>query len=206
MTQYLILRHGQSQADLENRFEGRADFPLTALGRAQAHAVVEWMALYWQPKQIWSSPLQRTLATAQVVAHAFGLEVQTDPDLQEWHKGVLDGMLREEANRLYPPPQHPRGPDDPIQDGESARQVYQRAARFWERLQEIVTPDDYVLIVSHGGLINMLYRVFLGLPVEREDIGFSTGDTGMHLWEVRDGRHIVRFSNFTAHLPRDLRT
>lgn len=206
MTQYLILRHGQSQADLEDRFEGRADFPLTPLGRAQARAVVEWMALHWQPNHIWSSPLQRALNTAQVVAETFGISVQTDPDLQEWSKGVLDGMLRSEANRKFPPPAHARGPDDPIQGGESARDVYRRAKRFWEHMQQVTAPRDYVLIVSHGGLIDMLYRVFLDIPLENALPSFPTADTGMHLWETRPGRAIVHFANLTAHLPRDLRT
>jgi len=205
MTHFLILRHGQSQADVEGRLEGRADFPLSPLGRRQAQAVVDWMALHWQPNRIWSSPLQRAAATALVIAETFGLSVEYDPDLQEWSKGVLDGMLRSVALMKYPPPEQPRGVDDPIRGGESARDVYARAARFWERLLEQVSPTDRVLVVSHGGFIDMLYRVFLGLPVESGRVRFPTGDTGMHLWELREGMGIVHFANLTAHLPLDLR-
>ncbi len=205
MTHFLILRHGQSLGDVEKRFEGRADLPLTALGRRQALAVVDWMAMHWQPNRIWSSPLQRAAHTAQVIAETFGLPIEYDPDLQEWSKGALDGMLYSVAAKKYPPPRKPRGVDDPIRGGESARDVYERAARFWARLLEQVSPADRVLVVSHGGLINMLYRVFLGLPVESNHLRFPTGDTGMHLWEMRDGLSIVHFANFTAHLPLDLR-
>jgi 2,3-bisphosphoglycerate-dependent phosphoglycerate mutase len=42
MPEFLILRHGQSQADLEDRYEGRADFPLTELGREQARKAARW--------------------------------------------------------------------------------------------------------------------------------------------------------------------
>ncbi len=205
MPTFLLMRHGQSQADLEGRFEGCADFPLTELGRRQAHLTADYLIFHWQPTLIFSSPLQRATQTAHAIADALGLEIIIDPDLREWSKGVLDGMLRSEALEKYPPPTRPRGVDDPIQDGESARQVYERAQRFWETLMARCTPKERVLIISHGGLLNMLYRVFLKMPLTQDDVVFPTGDTGMHLWELRAAQHIVHWANHQEHLPFSLR-
>lgn len=60
----LIIRHGQSQADLEDRHEGRADFPLTQLGVKQAQLLAEWVQERFPPELILSSPLQRASRTA----------------------------------------------------------------------------------------------------------------------------------------------
>lgn len=204
MPAFLLMRHGQSQADLEDRFEGCADFPLTELGRRQALLTADYLILHWQPTLIISSPLQRAAQTAHAIADALGLQVILDPNLREWSKGVLDGMLRSEALEKYPPPAQPRGVDDPIQDGESARQVYERAQRFWETLMARCLPEERVLIISHGKLLTMLYRVFLGLPLT-QDVVFPTGDTGMHLWELRAAQRIVHWANRQEHLLFSLR-
>jgi len=204
MPAFLLMRHGQSQANLEDRFEGCADFPLTELGRCQARLAADYLILHWQPTFIISSPLQRATQTAHAIADALGLQVLLNPNLREWNKGVLDGMLRSEALKKYPPPAQPRGVDDPIQDGESARQVYERAQRFWETLIARCSPEERVLIISHGGLLTMLYHVFLRLPLTQEVV-FPTGDTGMHLWELRDSQRIVHWANRQEHLPFSLR-
>ncbi|GAB4528184.1 MAG: histidine phosphatase family protein [Anaerolineales bacterium] len=204
MPMFLLMRHGQSQADLEDRLEGRADYPLTDLGRRQARLAADWLALHWQPTLVFSSPLQRAAQTAHLIADPLGLPVTLDPDLQEWSKGMLDGMLRQEANRKYPPPEKARTLDEPIQDGESARQVYARAARFWAHLTAGCAPNARLLIVTHGGLLNMLYRVFLNIPLTDDLLAFSTIDTGMHLWEIRAGRHIVHWANRHEHLLQSL--
>ena len=54
-----------------------------------------------------------------------------------------------------------------------------------------------VAIVSHGGMINQLYYVFLGIPIESKII-FRTGDTGIHEWVLKEERY-VSVANYTEH-------
>lgn len=70
MREFLILRHRQSLGDLNGRHEGRADFPLTDLGRVQAEAAGRWIATHYPPDTITASPLARAAETAQIVARA----------------------------------------------------------------------------------------------------------------------------------------
>ena len=58
--------------------------------------------------------------------------------------------------------------------------------------------DTTVAIVSHGGMINQLYHVFLGLPIESK-IFFGTGDTGIHEWILKEERYILK-ANLLEHI------
>ena len=58
--------------------------------------------------------------------------------------------------------------------------------------------DSTVAIVAHGGMINQLYRSFLRLSVD-SDIGFATGDTGIHVWRITKDRCVIVAANLTAH-------
>jgi 2,3-bisphosphoglycerate-dependent phosphoglycerate mutase len=73
-----------------------------------------------------------------------------------------------------------------------------RAEEVWSRLAAHAEAGR-LLIVSHGGMINMLYRAFLGLPVGVEG-WVDTGDTGMHLWRVDGTQRDILFTNRLAHL------
>ena len=59
-------------------------------------------------------------------------------------------------------------------------------------------PDETVAVVTHGGMINQLYRSFLRLPVDC-DVFFGTGDTGVHEWQISNGRQVVIRANQTSH-------
>lgn len=194
----LIIRHGQSEADLLEVHEGRADFPLTELGEAQARKMAAAVAREYPPEIILSSTLKRASGTARILQEAIGCEIRFYDDLREFNNGVLAGMSREEAAIKYPLPKGGRPVHIPIQDGESALDLRYRAERI---LREIVHDyRDYqrVAIVSHGGLISNLIKAFLNLPVG--DFAFPTGDTGIHLLEIREDIRVVRFMNRQGHL------
>lgn len=64
----LLIRHGQSLADLEDRYEGRADFPLTELGHSQAEKLSTWLAKQYDIELVISSPLIRARRTAEYIS------------------------------------------------------------------------------------------------------------------------------------------
>jgi len=197
----LIVRHGQSQADIEDRMEGRADFPLTDLGKCQAQKLAKWIAGNYKIDMIISSPLKRAAATAQAIGSETGLGIIYDENLMEWNNGLLAGLLRKEADEKFPLPQGGRRPHHEFAESESFINFRARAEMFLSRFL-----SDYdnkgierVCIVSHGGMINMLFRSFIKLPMDTES-SIATGDTGVHLWRIdKNKRHII-FLNKQEHL------
>ena len=60
------------------------------------------------------------------------------------------------------------------------------------RIISETAPDATVAVVTHGGMVNQLYRAFLRLPID-SDICFATGDTGIHEWRItQECRAVVR--------------
>lgn len=195
----LLIRHGESEADLLGVHEGRADFPLTTLGHAQAKKVAAWIQSEYKPAVMLASPLKRAHQTATYIQQAVGCPLHTDDSLMEFNNGVLAGLDRQEALRRYPMPEGGRPFHVPIEGGESELAFRLRAEEWVHRLEAEYSQHDCVAIVSHGGWISQFLKAFLDLPATSPAI-FATGDTGVHLIEWRDGKKIVRFMNKQEHL------
>ncbi|WP_017186108.1 histidine phosphatase family protein [Alkalibacillus haloalkaliphilus] len=193
----LIVRHGQSVADIENRHEGRADFPLTDLGKEQAEKLATWMSSHYEIDHIISSPLKRALLTAESIAERVGISVEQDRALMEWNNGELAGELKSEAKEKYPLPKEGRKRHDEFYNCESMINFRARVEIFWSKLME--AEAERIAIVAHGGTINMLFQSFLNLPMDT-NVTLHTGDTGVHLWQFKDGKNIIKFSNSQVHL------
>lgn len=196
----LLMRHGQSVADIEDRHEGRADFPLTDVGRTQAEAAANWIANRYPPDTIIASPLRRAAETADILATRLNREVTVDQDLMEMNNGVYAGLTRAEARMLYPWPSGGFKPHEAQPEGESRIAFRCRIETFWSRfLHSGHAQNECVAIVTHGGVIRMLYHCFLQLPVEA-DVRVATGDTGVHHWRLEDGVRTILFANRLDHL------
>ncbi len=199
MPEFLIIRHGQSQADLEARHEGRADFPLTDLGREQAQKAADWITEHYPPQVIYASPLKRAAETAQIIAGRVGVPVQFDEDLMEWNNGVLAGMLFSEAAVRYPYPEGGRKPHESVPGGETDIAFRARAESVWAKIFYQTGDDQRVALVAHGGIVAQLFQCFLKLPMQ-PNIWLVTGDTGMHLWKTKGTTRWVVFSNRLEHV------
>jgi 2,3-bisphosphoglycerate-dependent phosphoglycerate mutase len=199
LLEILVLRHGQSVADIENRHEGRADFPLTELGREQARMTAAWIAGNCVPSAIVASPLKRSSETAEITAAACRMTVAYDEGLMEFDNGALAGLPYDEAERLYPVRETERPPHERGPCGESMLEFRFRAEEVWSRLTTQYADAGRLLIVAHGGMISMLFRAFARLPVGIE-VWLHTGDTGMHLWRVDGTERSILFANRLCHL------
>lgn len=198
----LLVRHGQSLADLEDRHEGRADFPLTELGCKQARAAAKWIKESYEIDIILSSPLKRAAKTAEFISEETGTSIIFDDELMEWNNGLLAGLLRSEAIERFPLPEGGRKPHDEFAETESFINFRARAEMFWSKFIHRYENEETVkriCIVSHGGMINMLFSSFIDLPVNSNS-SISTGDTGIHLWKVSRNERRIIFSNKQEHL------
>lgn len=202
MLDLIIVRHGQSVADIEERHEGRADFPLTVLGRNQADKLAYWLKENLIFDYIISSPLKRASETSEIISSICCKEVNYDERLMEWNNGVLAGLLRIEAKEKYPIPKGGRKYFQRIPKGESEIDFRSRAEEFIsELIDKYDSNEDYrkILIMSHGGMINMMIQSFLNLPI-KNDIVISSGDTAVHMLRVTGDKRIIVSLNGSEHL------
>jgi len=190
----LVIRHGQSEADILQVHEGRVDYPLTEKGHKQAQIMADFIKSNFKVNKIYSSTLTRAKQTAQYLADIFNLDIIYEEDLQEFNNGLLAGLTYEEAKIKYP-----KVDNLPINKSvygmESLLEFRNRAERVLNKILEETKDDETIVIISHGKMINQLYHVFLNLPVN-QDIFFSTGDTGIHLWLKEKERRYVVFANY----------
>lgn len=189
----IMIRHGESEADLLDVCEGRADFELTERGHRQAQRMAEWVSRRYDIDRIYCSTLRRARQTAEHLAARTGLSLTPDERLMEFNNGLLAGLPRGEAAARYP-----EIPGLPLHEAryemESMLEFRARAEYMLSKLIAEGTDGSTTAVVAHGGMIAMLYRAFLRLPVD-DKTAFCTADAGVHEWCLRGERRMVVFAN-----------
>ena len=183
MTHLYFIRHAQQFSAHQNgglMLTDRED-GLTEKGHAQARCVAARVAQHIQPDVLYSSPLLRAKQTAQHVSAATGLPLQVDPNLAELHlncppaataEADFDGWVR--ARRLPYTPAFP--------GGEALVDLLRRGAQAFETITRTHWGQK-IVIVTHGGLIEMVNFHLLGIPIERNLISFMRCDhTAIFHW------------------------
>ena len=174
----LVIRHGESEADLLDVHEGRADFALTERGHRQAQAMAQYVVENYHIDRIYASTLTRAMQTARHLSDATCVPIRPEHDLMEFNNGLLAGLPHKEAAEKYPRvPDLP--PDKSVYEQESLVEFRDRAERILTKILAEASENDTVAVVTHGGMINQLYHAFLMLPV-KDGVFFSTADTGIH--------------------------
>jgi broad specificity phosphatase PhoE len=165
VTTVYLARHGESDWNAANRFQGHSDRPLTARGRLQAEALAAELAEVAALSAIYSSPLRRALETAAVVGARTGLEPVAMEDLREVDVGAWTGLSRSEVELRFPE-EFRRWLDggEGWADGESYQEMSSRVLSALFRIAN-AHPRDEVLVVSHGGPIRALQAAAAGLDV-----------------------------------------
>ena len=192
-----FLRHGESVGNLENRFQGQADFPLTATGRAQARALAKrWQAEGRTFDRAFSSPLARARETAEIVCAALKVPVEIDPDWMEIDNGLLAGLSDEEAHQTMPRPAFMTPYTHYGKTGESRWEVYLRAGRAVQRILD--KPVGAYLVTAHGAILNMALYVILGIPVQADFTGprFMFDNTTFATFAYEPQHHNWRLLHF----------
>ena len=193
----LVIRHGESEADLLDVHEGRADFALTERGHRQAEAMANYVADNYNISKIYASTLTRAKQTAQHLSDKTGISIAFDENLMEFNNGLLAGLPRAVVREKYP-----EVPDLPIDKAvygqESQVEFRQRAESALSRIINEAESDETIAVVSHGGMINQLYRSFFNMPVDCIYF-FNTADTGIHIWSLTDKERRVIKANFDEH-------
>ena len=195
-----LLRHGESTGNAQGVYQGRAEYDLSAKGQAQAHA----LAARWQEEgntfsQIISSPQSRALQTAQIISDILAAPLVLDDRWKEIDNGVLAGLALEEVSKKHPFPDF-MTPYSPIGDaGESNWDLYLRAG---EAVQELIKrPAGNYLVVSHGGFLNRVLYVILGIVPQVNFSGarFHFGNTSCAVVLYDPSRHVWLVESIIEH-------
>lgn len=159
-----VIRHGQTEANAENRLQGRSDTPLTDTGKRQIKNVIAAVKRRGIEVLI-SSPLKRALDTAKLIAQELKTDIRVDPDLREICYGDWEGQSKEELTETDAWDRrvadkynftHP-GSYEGTQ-GSSYAAIYGRVSKFCTTLRD----SDYetVGVVTHLGVLRNMKRHF----------------------------------------------
>jgi broad specificity phosphatase PhoE len=158
-----LIRHGETVANVEGRWHGRTDGPLTELGLRQgAHLA----AGYGGITRVFASPLERTRLTAGAFSAVHGLDVEIEDDLIEIDFGAWEGRTTSELQERFAQEWHrvfDQGLDEPRGGtGETFEQAGERVATAVRRLAER-HPTDRLALFTHGGAIWSFALRILGI-------------------------------------------
>lgn len=165
-THVLLLRHGQTAWNAEQRLQGQLDVPLDTVGQrqvAQMAAVLAGEDL----AAIYSSDLKRALDTALALARVTGLPVIQDKALRERGFGRLEGLTYAEVDALWPDDAlrwRRREPDFGPGGGETLRAFCARSVAAVTRLA-LPHPGQTIAVVAHGGVLDCMHRAATGLDL-----------------------------------------
>jgi glucosyl-3-phosphoglycerate phosphatase len=172
----VLWRHGQTQWNVDGRFQGQSDIPLDPVGEQQAERAARLLAAL-QPAAIYSSDLIRATATAAPLARLTGLPVVLDKDLRERFGGLWEGLTDTEIRARFPVEHAQWLPPG----GESSGFVAERAGAAMERIAEGLAPGTLAVVVSHGAALRLGAARLLGLP---EELWGAVGPLANCAWSV----------------------
>ena len=193
VTELLFIRHGETDWNLQQRFQGQIDVPLNATGLAQAARLGQRLAA--EPYDaLFSSDLVRAQQTAAPLAAAWDLQTTLVPGLREQSFGVLEGLdvptIKQRHADLWQQWLEQRG-DFVLPGGESLRQFH---ARVMDAVRELAAAGAgrRLAIVTHGGVLDMLWRTAHGLSLD-----------GLRECEIPNtGLNRLRWAGDTLHIDR----
>ncbi len=210
MTDFLLIRHGETAWNRELRFQGQLDVPLNDMGFEQAQrlkirmvqALAEWQTQGRVPTRLISSDLLRAQQTAQPVAEALGHTCILNSGLREQCYGMFEGMRSLDIQA-----QHPEAwqrwlafdADVAVEGAETTRAFHDRViATLRELAQQYV--GEHVVVVTHGGVLDMVWRHAQALSLSGprvcdipnaglNQVAWHDGGLHIHLWA--DAAHLA---------------
>ncbi|MFK7800551.1 MAG: histidine phosphatase family protein [Anaerolineae bacterium] len=196
-TTIILIRHGQTDWNLQGRWQGDTDIPLNATGKAQARALSARL-VSWPIENLYSSDLQRAAETAATLGDSLGLEPILDAGWRERNLGELEGLTRVEIAEKYPHLTLPRQFVE-TREGEIYTVFKKRVVSAFARIMEKHTGQT-TAVVSHSASLRVLISHVLEIP-DRIYAPFSLGgNTGLSRVVIKEGWAQLTLLNDTSHI------
>jgi len=199
-TRLCIVRHGETAWNAEHRVQGQLDIPLNEIGLRQAQAV--GLALGQERfDAIYSSDLVRARQTAAPIANLLSMNLLIEQNLRERHYGIFERLTYAEVRTKYPEDYarfEARDPQYAFRTGESLQDFSVRSIAI---VSKIVKENEgkSVLVFTHGGVLDKLYRHITGLPLSAER-NFGIPNAGLNRIEITAVGWQIRSWADIAHL------
>lgn len=157
----LFVRHGK---DSDQHRGGWSQLDLLPEGKREAKTLADYLVQHKEDyhfTKIITSDLKRAETTATILAEVLQLPLEKESSLRETNNGDLAGMLNSEADQKFPRLYfRSLAMDKHYPNGESPREFYQRIKTWFQRfLQENDDSDETQIVVTHGGVINIIYHL-----------------------------------------------
>lgn len=177
-----VVRHGETDANLNRFLQGVSNGPLNANGRLQVERLANHLkniAL----DHVYASDLQRAVDTASAIAQLHGLSVEPDSQLREWNIGELDGQPAAVYHKLVKETGLPVSHFDPP-GGQKLSEVRSRADAF---LRKIIDEQlgEVVLVCSHGDFMRQMVGSILQIDVDKATT-FHFDNASYSIFEYND--------------------
>ncbi len=199
MTQVILVRHGETEWNVEQIFRGRIDIELNETGVKQAELLAEYLSNL-KIDAVYSSPLKRALKTAEMIASHHKLDVEIAPGLIDFDYGKWQGLPHQEVKDKYKE-LYGKWLKNPHQvkmpDGESLNDVRERALSVVDDV--VAKYEGTVVLVSHRVVNKVLICALLGLDnshfwnIKQDTCGTTT-------FAYEDKRFILTKHNNTSYL------
>ena len=191
MAALILIRHGQSQWNLENRFTGWVDVPLTENGRAEARGAGKALReLGIRFDVCYTSVLSRAIETLSIVQSELGQEnllVVKDPALNERHYGDLQGLNKDETRKKFGETRVKlwrRSYDVAPPNGESLKDTAARTLPYFEsRILPEVKADKNVLVAAHGNSLRSIV-MFLDILSKEQVLSLEIATNVLIVYEI----------------------
>ena len=192
-TTVVLLRHGVTDWHSDRRVLGQRDIGLNDTGKAQAEAAARALASF-PIADIVSSPLVRSVQSAEIVAKELRLGVTRDPRLVDFRVGKWEGMTYDEVEKS---PEYRRFVAAPLSEripgGEDLGQIRDRAVSAVEQSLRDLPGGESLLMVTHAGIVRVLLSHYLGMNL-----------AAYHLLRVSPGSLSLLAFGANLQLPRVL--
>jgi alpha-ribazole phosphatase len=205
MMRLILVRHCQTDRNQQRTLQGHSPIELNAAGRKDAEALA--LALRAEKVEaIYSSPLRRSMETAQAINHFHQLAIESEDGLKELDVGDLDGLTIEEMRSRYSSFWHEWTSGEPgsarCPNGESLGEAQQRA---WDTIQEIKRRhrQQTAIAVTHYFVIVSVICKALGIDLSHMGRFRALSTGAISILDFRDEGTTLTLFNDTCHLLRE---
>jgi len=198
-----LVRHGETDWNVQRRTQGIHDIPLTYKGINQANELAECLVKE-SISHIYSSPLERAYITASIIAEQIGLAPVKRNELQEVNFGVWEGLTHQQIEEKYPGQIALFRKDFSFfpENGESLYALEKRIDCFINYLQiKHINENDKILVVSHAYPIRMMIIKLMKLPIQHL-WDFRIDNTGISIIQIQSDNRRIICLNDTCHLNK----
>jgi alpha-ribazole phosphatase len=195
MLEIILVRHGETDGNVQGRYLGWTDETLNKNGMDQAYLLKEKLKNA-KPDYIYSSSLERCRRTAMIINEAHDVDIIYSDDLKERNFGLFDNLKYGEICEKYPELQKLWEGDWEnyvIESGESAFGFHKRICRYIDGIT-VQKRNGKLLIVTHSGCIRSIIAQLLGLKLE-DAWHFRIDNCGITRFEIRDNFPVMTLLN-----------